>query len=115
MYYMVEDPTTGYNTGLAEKKGGKIVTNLIYVHRSEHCAGHHCYIHNTSSVHPLSMEPALWSDEDMYVYRECIHGLAHPDRDNEQYHLSQGSDRVTHECDGCCKDGGYIWMKANNE
>lgn len=108
LLYLIEDEDSGYQTGLAETPEGKQVSRLMYVHSVTACEDHHCYIHNTASLHPLSMEPVVWNDQYQTMERVCAHQQLHPDKDNVDYFLQNGGFPYVHTpCDGCCTNEGY--------
>jgi hypothetical protein len=110
--YIVEDSRTGYQTGLAKGPEDKPYAFLTNVHLSVTCTTHHCFMHNTGSPHSLSMEPAVWNFLMRRIDRECSHSVIHPDKDDEDYHISVGdTERVHDDCDGCCAEEGFLGLK----
>lgn len=106
--YLVDDPDTGYLTGIAFEPYGPKVERLIGVHNPANCLGHHCAIHNRPSIHPLSMEPVIWNQDSLCLERLCSHGYIHPDKDNVDYFETIGGFPYEHtKCDGCCTNEGY--------
>lgn len=103
-FYLVPDPETGYYTKVSLTPHGESIYTLHYVHSSKQCEGRNCVIHNNPSLHPLTMEPAVWNDEETAVERVCVHGVVHPDVDDLDYRKTVGQYYVylEHECDGCC-------------
>ena len=74
-----------------------------YVHAPRHCDGVWCAIHNPSDHHmefwPLSI------DDSGLMFRECDHGVKHPDPDTARhFKATRGwkDNNLKHECDGCC-------------
>jgi hypothetical protein len=105
--YLCEDPKTGYLTMLEESPDSGAVFRLGNTHQPSQCSDHPCVIHNTGSLHPLTMEPAFWNAEQGCIERVCYHGVHHPDRDDEAYYISMGHGSRDHDdCDGCCT-GSY--------
>lgn len=80
---------------------------IVNVHEATQCAGQHCCIHNPSQHHMLTWEP-VWDGMDKQMWRECPHGLNHPDPDDMAFLRRRwGHVRAalfaTHGCDGCCQ------------
>jgi hypothetical protein len=58
-----------------------------------------CPIH-WPSKHPLAGAPLAWDQGAGVINRTCVHGVNHPDPDDQQVRLHQ--DLGKHDCDGCC-------------
>lgn len=71
---------------------------LVNVHNSASCFGRPCTIHNRSDHHMRSF-PQHWRDDLGIIERICLHGVGHPDPDEN---MSSADPRWQHGCDGCC-------------
>lgn len=78
---------------------GAILEN---VHAASTCAGHPCMIHNPSD-HPM-VNWSYFQGRDGMIYRECLHGIGHPDPDVVAWFVRMGMPlgEGSGVCDGCC-------------
>lgn len=68
---------------------------LTNVHESIDCATPGvCTIHSPSN-HSMSRYPRKWRTDRGFMERICLHGIGHPDPD-------ENLDEDAHGCDGCC-------------
>jgi hypothetical protein len=74
------------------------------VHSPTVCAGENCCIHNPSSHSMLSFPQHFGRRGNIFMERECTHGLFHPDPDDPK---TKNWVERRHHCDGCCK-GCYV-------
>ena len=86
---------------------------LTKVHPADRCAGEHCWVHRPTPGWTLAGAPVYWSQARRLAYRQCTHGVLHPDVDAVAYanrfrtnyvgRQPRKSDAEWHpECDGCC-------------
>lgn len=81
------DPISNtYTTGTGQK-----LTNL---HSPALCQGRGCVIHHPS-LHSMRLFRTHWREDRGIMERLCLHGVGHPDPDDNN------PDHV-HGCDGCC-------------
>lgn len=81
-------------------------TVLLNVHTQDTCAGQPCCIHNPSNHH-MAQWPGDWDNTFKQMWRQCPHGLVHPDPDDLQYLRRMHGDAEAavafmHHCDACC-------------
>jgi hypothetical protein len=98
---------------------------ILQTHSAAVCAGDVCCIHNPSEHHMRDWKLTHLVDLPFRViavnpaevgigrhfcasYRECEHGLGHPDPDSLAFARKIGGDVLAtlaevHECDGCCE------------
>lgn len=94
-----------------------VITGVLRTHARGECALPHCCIHNPTE-HPLRSAPLVWREDLRLIYRECPHGLLHPDVDSAQYVFAVFGEMAAavvrpHNCDGCC--GGDPWPPGQSD
>lgn len=103
MKYLIQDEKTGYYNKLTDSPDSELYDGFLRTHSPDECSDHPCAIHNTSSIHRLSMAPLFWRDDIKILERICSHGVGHPDKDAADYLTSIGKGAANiHGCDGCC-------------
>jgi len=119
-------PDDEHNTFVTKVKGMPESMVLVNVHPMDNCAGRPCVIHHPSDHH-MREWPLDWDNDNKTFYRECQHGMGHPDPDQFAFWdemaakwdtMQQGqtmsltamvsppsnpwTGRGIHLCDGCC-------------
>jgi len=75
---------------------------LTNVHNRKLCEGQGCAIHHPSDHH-MKDWPLNWRGDRRIMERICIHGVGHPDPDDQAYLHSIGrTGEGVHGCDLCC-------------
>ena len=72
---------------------------LANVHSKGECQGDTCVIHKKTN-HSMRRFPQYWRDDRGIMERICLHGVGHPDPDNN---WPADSSEWVHGCDGCCQ------------
>ncbi len=68
----------------------------LQVHSVDDCNGPPCPIHHKSDHH-MREWPQHWRDFRRLMERVCLHGIGHPDPDQDLTDVD-----LIHGCDGCC-------------
>jgi hypothetical protein len=71
---------------------------MVLVHPPHRCR-RPCPVHWPTD-HPLADAPKWWDPLEGIMMRTCMHGVEHPDPDDQQVRLHPQLNR--HHCDGCC-------------
>lgn len=91
---------------------------LSNVHSPLACEGGSCVIHNPSQ-HFMADWPAEWAYHEgaAVLFRQCIHGEAHPDPDQQDFFNKRAPHLAAHACceENCCgmESGRYNAAKCH--
>jgi len=82
-------------------------TILVNVHTAQQCSPGHCCLHNPSNHH-MATWPGRWDGVFKQMWRQCDHGLEHPDPDDLaflriRWGAAEAAVGFLHHCDGCCQ------------
>lgn len=81
---------------------------LLRIHGLNVCKGERCVVHNPTD-HLMRTWPLYYQEHTRWLaYRECPHGLGHPDPDSLDYFTRLDAAYMgVHTCDGCCSEISY--------
>lgn len=78
------------------------VVKMINTHDPAKCAGRPCVVHSPTQ-HSMSDRPVMYRADRGIFERVCVHGVGHPDPDQESFWEDTGQEyQAIHGCDGCC-------------